>query len=49
MADELQARINLALSILSHKTECETCDQAVKTAMAALEGVPYDVLVREAG
>lgn len=49
MNDDLRGRINLALSVLSHRRHCDECDEAIQTAIAALEGVPYDVLVREAG
>jgi hypothetical protein len=48
-ADELRARINLALSVLSHRTHCDDCKNTIQTAIAALEGVPYEVLIREAG
>ena len=49
MPSELQGRISVALSVLSHRKHCEECDDAIQTAIAALEGVPYEVLVREAG
>lgn len=49
MSAELQGRINLALSILNHRKRCAACDETVMRAVAALEGVPYEVLVREAG
>jgi len=47
-AAELQGRIALALSVLSHRKHCDDCKKTVTTAIAALEGVPYEVLIREA-
>lgn len=46
---DLQGRINLALSLLSHRKHCDGCHKDIQTAIAALEGVPYEVLIREAG
>lgn len=47
--DDLRGRINLALSVLEHRKHCETCHNVILTAVAALEGVPIDVLLREEG
>lgn len=48
-AHEVHLRNRLAQSILSHKEQCDQCRESDQKAIAALEGVPYDVLVREAG
>lgn len=47
--DELHARINLALSVLNHRRHCDACHHNILVAIAALEGVPIEVLVREEG
>lgn len=47
-ATQLRGRVNLALSVLSHRKHCSECHDAILTAIAALEGVPFDVLIREA-
>lgn len=47
-ATELQSRINVALSLLSHRPHHPDDDELVRVVVAALEGVPFEVLVREA-
>jgi hypothetical protein len=49
ITQDLQGRINLALSVLSHRKHCDDCKTTIQTAIAALEGVPFEVLIREAG
>lgn len=48
-AKQLRGRLNLALSVLSHRKHCDECHDTIQVATAALEGVPYEVLVREEG
>lgn len=45
---ELQGRINLALSLLSHRPHHADDDELVRSVMSALEGVPIEALAREA-
>lgn len=45
----LRSRINLALSVLNHRKHCAGCHKDILVAIAALEGVPYEVLIREEG
>lgn len=48
-AAELLSRNMLALSILNHRKHCDECKPDIMVAIAALEGVPFEVLIREAG
>lgn len=47
-ATELHGRVNLALSLLSHRPHHPDDDELIRLVTAALEGVPFDVLLREA-
>jgi hypothetical protein len=44
----MEARINLALSFLSHRPHHQDDDDLIRLVVATLEGVPFDVLLREA-
>lgn len=45
---ELRGRINLALSLLNHRPHHPSDDDLIRLIVAALEGVPFEVLLREA-
>lgn len=45
---ELRGRINLALSLLSHRPHHSDDDELVRLVTSALEGAPIDALAEEA-